>query len=485
VEVPVSEDSCGGNDPQLIESEARYRAVIENASDMIQSVLPDGRFEFVNSAWLDKLGYTAEEVDDLIIWDVIHPSSLGHCQNLFAVAMQGVPLTDVEIVFQTKDGRALPSKGNATFRQVDGEIVATHGFFRDITELLRAEALEERNRELERESMARYLEKMAALGKLAAGLAHELNNPAAAAKRASAGLAEGLTARDASLAELVSLGLSVDAWHLLASLSSGRQRSLTSDDLDDPLVVSALEEDMERWLAERGVGDCWNLAPGLVSAGITCEQLTAVATQVPPGALGPSLQCVSASIALRDAADVIDRGMRRITDLVSAIKAYSYMDRGLEQVADIHEGIENTLIILAHRLRDVTVRRDFDRDLPPVRTHGSGLNQVWTNILDNAIDATEGRGTVSISTYRDGDDVVVELGDNGPGIPPAYLTRIFEPFFTTKEQGNGIGLGLESVWHIVTDEHHGRIEVESVPGATVFRVRLPIGDSSLDDAHHR
>ena len=466
-------DSTSHNDPHLIESEARYRAVIENASDMIQSVLPDGRFEFVNPSWLNKLGYTAEEVENLIIWDVIHPSSLDHCQTMFGIVMDGNALPDVELVFKTKSGDPLPAKGSVTIREINGQIVATHAFFRDISELIRAQELEERNRELERESMARYLEKMAALGKLAAGLAHELNNPAAAVRRASAGLDEGISSRDASLAELVTNGLSADAWRLLASLATGQQRISSSDDHDDPLVVSAREEELEDWLTNQGVTDCWDLAPELVSAGITCSQLEEVAAQVPTGTLGPALKCVSSSIALRDAANVIDRGTQRISDLVSAIKAYSYMDRGLEQVADIHEGIENTLIILAHRLRDVTIRREFDRDLPPVRTMGSGLNQVWTNILDNAIDATDGHGVVSIRTYRDGDRAAIEIADNGPGIPPELLTRIFEPFFTTKSQGNGVGLGLESVWHIVTDEHHGTIEVESEPGKTVFRVRLP------------
>lgn len=466
------------NDPHLIESEARYRAVIENASDMVQSVLPDGRFEFVNPSWLNKLGYTAEEVDDLIIWDVIHPSSLEHCQTMFAKVMEGNAMTDVDVVFKTKSGDPVPAEGSVTIREVDGEIVATHAFFRDITERIRAQELEVRNLELERESMARYLEKMAALGKLAAGLAHELNKPAAAVRRANSGLDEGITSRDAALVDLVAQGLSADAWQLLASLASGQQRSATSDDHDDPLAVSAREEEMENWLADQGVTDCWNLAPELVSAGITCTQLESVATRVPSGTLGPALKCVSSSIALRDAADVIDRGTQRISDLVNAIKAYSYMDRGLDQVADVHEGIENTLIILAHRLRDVTIRREFDRNLPPIRTVGSGLNQVWTNILDNAIDATDGHGVVSIRTYLDGEQVAIEIADNGPGIPPEHLTRIFEPFFTTKTQGNGIGLGLESVWHIVTDEHHGTIEVESEPGKTVFRVRLPFNPAS-------
>jgi signal transduction histidine kinase len=154
------------------------------------------------------------------------------------------------------------------------------------------------------------------------------------------------------------------------------------------------------------------------------------------------------------------------------------MDRATEQVADVHEGIENTLVMLAHRVRDVTIVRDYDRALPPVRAFGNGLNQVWTNIIDNAIDAMDEHGTLTIRTYRAGERVAVELSDSGSGIAEQDLTRIFEPFFTTKPQGSGTGLGLDTAWRIVTEEHGGMIEVESEPGRTTFTVLLPLAEAA-------
>src|SRR5205823_1814063 len=200
------------DDSRLIESEQRYRAVIENASDLIQSVRPDGSFEFVNRTWLEKMGYTAEEVDHLVVWDIVDPESREHCELVFMRAFQGEKVESLRTTFITKDGSKLPLEGNATSRFLDGKVIATHSFFRDITELLRAQELEERNAQLEREQMARYLEKMAALGKLAAGLAHELNNPAAAAQRASSQLAESAERREAALSDLHCQGLTPDQW---------------------------------------------------------------------------------------------------------------------------------------------------------------------------------------------------------------------------------------------------------------------------------
>jgi PAS domain S-box-containing protein len=466
---------------QLAESEARYRTVIENASDMIQSVRPDGTFEFVNRAWLRKLGYAAEEVANLSIWDIIHPQSIEHCKQLFAQASSGKSIDDVRATFVSKAGQPVPIEGSVTSRMADDVVIATHGIFRDISERLRALDLEERNTQLEKEQLARYLEKMAALGRLSAGLAHELNNPAAAAQRASTGLARSLARRDAAMRELNATHIAPGHWRILEMLEQEGQSQMSSQNTLSPIEVSDREEAVEAWLKAHGVMRAWDISPGLVQAGMTEEALERLTAQLPATVLTPALIWLTESLEVLHLADVVSRSTHQISDLVTAVKAYSYMDRAAEQNVDVHAGIENTLLILAHRLKNITVMRDYDRNLAPVRTMGSGLNQVWTNILDNAVDAMNGRGTISIQTRRRNDRAVVAIGDDGCGIAPQHLHCIFEPFFTTKPQGQGIGLGLDTVWRIVTEEHHGEIRVTSQPGNTVFHISLPLAAPGTRD----
>ena len=456
----------------LRESEERYRALFDNASDMIQSVRPDGTFEFVNRAWHETLGYTDADLTTLIVWDLIDPELLNECMGHFMVVMEGGALTDYRTSFLSRDGRKIPVEGSVQGRWVDDTIVATHGFFRDISERLRSEELEARNAQLELERQARFLEKMAALGKLSAGLSHELNNPAAAAQRSAQRINERLSRRDAAIHALVEANIGAVAWSAMEDLVVQCVTPPTS--VPSPYAVSRLEAEIEEWLEDHGVDEAWTWSGALAQGDITPPALDELRRILPPGAIVPAIAWIGETIAVRDDADIIGRSTDRISQLVGAVKSYSFRDQAIEQDVDLHDGIENTLVILGYRLRTMSIERHYDANLPPVRTYGSSLNQVWTNILDNAVDATGGVGNIEIRTHHEADMAVVEISDNGSGIAPEEVSRIFEPFYTTKPQGEGTGLGLDIAWRIVTEEHRGSIAVESRPGHTTFRVTIPI-----------
>ncbi len=324
------------------------------------------------------------------------------------------------------------------------------------------------------EAMLREREKLAALGTLSAGLAHELNNPAAAVQRSAALLQEGL---DRLALTTAALGPVVDDREhaaFVADLAAEVARHGAVQTPLDPLDASDLAWELETFLVERGVADGGELAPALVTGGWDRAHLERIEAQFPGEALGRVVAWVAAGSAVHALVDEVATGARRISEIVKAVKEYSFMDQAAVQRVDIRAGLDNTLVILRPKLKTgITVTRDYQSDLPEIEAYGSELNQVWTNILDNAIDAMGGQGEVRIRAYVRDTDVVVEICDNGPGMPPDVRERIFEPFYTTKPPGSGTGLGLH-ISHNVVARHGGRIDIRSKPGETCFEVVLPL-----------
>jgi signal transduction histidine kinase len=318
------------------------------------------------------------------------------------------------------------------------------------------------------EGYSQQREKLASLGTMAAGLAHELNNPATAARRASAHLREVVDNIQCFACDLHRL-LNPEQWQSLIDPSQN-----TAPVKLDSVTRSDREEEVATWLEVQGVTDGWKLAPAFVNVGISSKDLLALAGKLPRESLAPALGWLEANLSLNALLNEIDGSTARIAELVKAVKSYSHMDKSPMQEVDIHEGIENTLTMLGHKLKNVTVTRKFDRAVPRIMAYGGELNQVWTNLIDNAIDAVKGTGKICIATFLDDDQVVVEIADNGSGIPPEVQLHIFEPFYTTKGVGSGTGLGLMISNRIVADRHGGEIEFESEPGDTRFKVRLPI-----------
>ncbi len=316
-------------------------------------------------------------------------------------------------------------------------------------------------------------DKLMALGKLSAGLAHELNNPAAAAQRASVSLREALeTVRNASI-RLALHTLSKDQTETIIRFEREAAKYVPPIPAD-PLAQSDREERITAWLEARQVAEAWKFAPTLADAGVDLAQLEDLTAKVGQEILGDVVIRIASLLNIGRLIAEIEISTKRISQLVQAIKEYSYMDQAAMQQVDLHQGLENTLTILNHRLKNgVTVVREYDSKLPHICAFGSELNQIWTNLISNAIEAMQGKGELRVRTAHELDRILVEIGDNGPGIPADVLPRIFEPFFTTKGVGEGTGLGLDTACRIIRN-HHGEIKVSSQPGDTRFQVYLPI-----------
>ncbi len=320
------------------------------------------------------------------------------------------------------------------------------------------------------ESTVRQRESLVTLGTLAAGLAHEINNPAAAAARAVESLELASESLLSSLGRLASEGITAQHFTDLDRL----RVDLRAPAGLDPLDRADEEQELTAWLTAHGVGEPWRLAPLLVAAGADPSWCERVNEALKGRGLPPALDWVAGTFSVAALLGEVKESTRRISELVAAVRSYSQLDRGSVQRIDITEGLISTLVMLSHKLGDVRVVKDFASEVPPINAYAGELNQVWTNVIDNAVDAMDGRGDLRISTRFEAGEVVVEIADSGVGMTPETITRAFETFYTTKEVGKGTGLGLDIARRIVVERHGGTISITSQPGATVLRIGLPL-----------
>jgi signal transduction histidine kinase len=327
----------------------------------------------------------------------------------------------------------------------------------------------------ETQAMLQHSERMAQLGTLTAGVAHELNNPASAARRAADQLFEELPRFKQAQSALQQLALTPNQQEKFsAEIQRAEQQAGRPPELD-ALVRSDQESSLESWLETHGVSDSWQLAPALVDLAYDAARLEHLAREFGPEQFGVVIRALNASYLIQRLSIEIGQAAGRISELVRALKGYSYLDQGPVQPVDLHQGLEDTLMILRGKINQgISVRREYAEDLPRIQGYGSELNQVWTNLIDNALDAVDGAGEIVLRTRREGDRVVVEVNDNGPGIPEEIQGRVFDQFFTTKDPGKGTGLGLDISYRIVVDKHRGDIRLSSQPGNTRFEVWLPV-----------
>ncbi|WP_323100091.1 sensor histidine kinase [Intrasporangium sp. YIM S08009] len=326
------------------------------------------------------------------------------------------------------------------------------------------------------EATARQRSALVTLGTLAAGLAHEINNPAAAASRSAADLEQACDALLEGLRDLAGRAVTAEQFRALDAL---RRELEPPTVLPDALEQADREEALGDWLEKHGIARPWEISSTLVAAGADVAWCERVTHAVPPHAVGPAVAWVGATVDVAALLRQVRESTRRVSELVSAVKSYSQMDRASLQRVDVRDGLESTLLVMGPRLRDgVTVVRDWGTGVPAVEGLPGELNQVWTNLVDNAVDAMDGSGTLTVTTRAEEGWVVVSVHDTGPGLDAEALERAFEAFYTTKEVGRGSGLGLDIARRIVVDRHSGTIEVDSRPGDTTFRVRLPVADAS-------
>jgi signal transduction histidine kinase len=321
-------------------------------------------------------------------------------------------------------------------------------------------------------------QRLAALGALSAGLMHELNNPAAAASRATSALRQRVAGMRHKLGMLAAGKVPPAQLDALVELQDDVIERAAKAPTLTAMQAADREDELGAWMEERGLAGAWDVAPVFAQAGLDVDCLNQIKDRVEPELLDQAVHWIGYALETEQLMTDIEDATSRVSSLVSTAKQYSQMDRAAHQWIDVHTGLDSTLVMLNHKIgTGVTVVKDYDRTLPQIPAHPAELNQVWTNLIDNAVQAMNGAGTLTISTYRDDDHVVVSIGDTGPGVSKELRKRIFEPFFTTKPVGEGTGLGLDISYRIVVNGHGGDITVTSEPGDTKFQVRLPVREA--------
>jgi PAS domain S-box-containing protein len=490
------------------QAEQKFRSVTESAIDAIISADHRGKIISWNNAATRILGYTPEEAIDMqleiIIPERFHEPHREGMKRVTAGGESRVIGSTVELFARTKSGNEVPIELSLSTWTVRDDRYYT-GIIRDIRERKQAEetlrlseqALRESARELKQKNQAleRTLsqlhatqnqlvmqEKMASLGKLSAGMAHELNNPAAAAQRSAAHLQGLYHQLQDTLLQIGELNLEQSQLDQILALEQAARERVRKPTHLDAIDRSDRESVLEDWLGRQGVDKVWERAPALVEFGYDQRELEALAEAFTPDQLPILIDWLNCTHTIHSLLSELSVGTGRISEIVKALKTYTYMDQAPIQSVDVHEGLDNTLIMLQNRLKGgVAVRREYAPDLPTIHAYGSELNQVWTNIIDNAIDAMDANGTLILRTRMEDPWIVVEIENDGPGIPEELQSKIFDPFFTTKPPGAGTGLGLNISHNIVVQKHLGQISVSSEPGRTCFAVRIPPGSHSPDD----
>ncbi|MEJ2574791.1 MAG: PAS domain S-box protein [Gammaproteobacteria bacterium] len=491
------------------QAEQKFRSVTESAIDAIISADHTGEIVSWNKAATKILGFTEEEALgqrlELVIPERFHEAHRNGMARFTKTGEGRVIGTTVELAARTKSSEEVPIELSLSTWTVRDERYYT-GIIRDIGERKRAEeklrqseqALREKTEEMRKKNeeledtlnqlneMHNQLimqEKMASLGKLSAGMAHELNNPAAAAQRSAAQLQ--VTFSKWQGIQLRMRGLALDGRQIakLTELDEiAKIRARQPAELN-ALTRSDREAALEGWLQGRGIGTEGDLVPALVSFGYDQHGLGELAGFFTPPQFAVVIEWLSFKFAIYSLVREISIGTERIVELVKALKTYTYMDQAPVQSVDVREGLDNTLIILHNKLKKgVTVVREYAEDLPLIQAYAGELNQVWTNIIDNAVDAMHGEGTLIVRARREDRWIVIEIEDDGPGIAPEHQSKIFDPFFTTKGPGKGTGLGLNISRNLIVQKHQGQMSVKSQPGSTCFSIRLPMDFNPGNDS---